>query len=137
MPSSSPPSLLISRSSSLVVGRDVVAIRREGLTVDAREFQDIAQRSILVEHRRAIDLYRGDFLADLDLLIEHFGSWRKQQIDGFRAVVADRYEKQTRARRMTFAASPVRPFEVVAAEVTFDLQASDDEFNSGGRRISR
>ena len=61
------------------VDRDTIALRTEGLVVDARELLSIAATTEPDALARAAELWRGAFLADLTLDIEEFDVWRARE----------------------------------------------------------
>ncbi|HEY2136223.1 MAG TPA: BTAD domain-containing putative transcriptional regulator [Xanthobacteraceae bacterium] len=63
----------------LFIERDTIGLRREGLTVDAREFAAGARSTEYDELSRLAGLYRGVFGIDLDLDVEAFGAWRRHE----------------------------------------------------------
>lgn len=84
-------------SDFLIIGRNMIGIRSEHLTVDARGFLSYAKSSSPEDLVRAGELYRGNFLADLKLDIEPFDAWRLQESERLRSIAAHIYE--TLARR--------------------------------------
>jgi DNA-binding SARP family transcriptional activator len=59
----------------LILRRDAVALRGQSLAVDALEFVALAQSGELSQLDRALELYRGEFLAGNALDVEPFSRW--------------------------------------------------------------
>src|SRR5260370_22626085 len=72
----------------LLVGRETIELRANGLAVDAREFISLATSSDPDGLGRAAKLWRGAFLADLALDIEEFDVWRAPEKDRLPAPAA-------------------------------------------------
>jgi TolB-like protein/DNA-binding SARP family transcriptional activator len=60
-----------------VLDHDTVGIRPELVTVDARDFITLAGSADLRDQERAINLYRGEFLADFTLGVDAFDDWSR------------------------------------------------------------
>ncbi len=76
----------------LNVGRETIALRAQGLAVDARELMGLAASTKPDELARAAELWRGVFLADLALDIEEFDAWRQREQDRLAGAAARVFE---------------------------------------------
>ncbi len=77
----------------LLVGRETIELRANGLAVDAREFISLATSSDPDGLGRAAKLWRGAFLADLALDIEEFDAWRAREQDRLADAAARVFER--------------------------------------------
>jgi DNA-binding SARP family transcriptional activator/TolB-like protein len=93
--------LAIAGLELLVTQADEVALRRETLAIDAREFLALAECSTATEVAQAVELYRGEFLVGLDFESETFGRWVHEQRARTEAAAARVFE--THARLMDAA----------------------------------
>lgn len=80
----------------LVTQADEVALRRETLTIDAREFLALAECSTATEVAQAVELYRGEFLVGLDFESEAFSRWVREQRARTEAAAARVFEAHAR-----------------------------------------
>jgi DNA-binding SARP family transcriptional activator/TolB-like protein len=76
----------------LIVERDVVGLRPQLLAVDARTFVSLARSKRADELAQAVEIWRGEFLADLVLDIEEFDTWQHQERDRLAGTAADLFE---------------------------------------------
>src|ERR1700688_3800467 len=65
----------------LFMDREAIELRAQDLAVDAREFMSLARSDRPDELRRATELWRGGFLADIALDIEEFDAWQRREQD--------------------------------------------------------
>jgi DNA-binding SARP family transcriptional activator/TolB-like protein len=79
------------------LGRDTVELRAPALGVDARELAALATAGAPRDLDRAVELWRGPFLADLALDLEEFDAWREREQDRLAAVAARVFEAQCAA----------------------------------------
>lgn len=76
----------------LIMDREAIELREHDLAVDTREFMSLARSARPDELRRAAELWRGAFLADLTLDIEEFDAWRQREQDRLAAAAAHVFE---------------------------------------------
>jgi DNA-binding SARP family transcriptional activator/TolB-like protein len=76
----------------LIVERDVIGLRPQLLAVDARTFVSLARSKRADELAQAVEIWRGEFLADLVLDIEEFDAWQHQERNRLAGTAADLFE---------------------------------------------
>jgi DNA-binding SARP family transcriptional activator len=77
----------------LILRRDAVALRGQSLAVDALEFVALAQSGELSQLDRALELYRGEFLAGNALDLEPFSRWMMAERSRLHAIAAGLFEQ--------------------------------------------
>ena len=77
--------------SPLIVSPEGVSIGPEAVTTDAIEFERVASNKDPARHG-AVELYRGDFLADFTVRDNEFEEWRRQKAACIRSIAIDTFD---------------------------------------------
>jgi DNA-binding SARP family transcriptional activator/TolB-like protein len=83
-------------SEILIVERETVGLSAKSVFVDARNFMSLARSNTPESLGRATELWHDGFLADLDLDIEEFDTWRRQEANRLSAAAAAVFEVSCR-----------------------------------------
>src|SRR6476660_2868084 len=84
-------------SQILVVDREIIGLRAEFVSVDARSFVSLARSGSPDQLTEAAKLWQGAVLPDLVLDIEEFDSWHRQEADRLSAMAAEVFEALCRS----------------------------------------